>query len=132
MVALLYVTPSRKLNKGAAIGLTPFIIFPLNFLRLGVQKWVTWKVANGSLSDTRPLLYESVADIVTTWFPFFFWILLFAGLMLLYRALKVRAFSMMWAWLHQLTITLGWLVGLRDKPGVYTTQQAAATPIGSE
>ncbi|MBK5112757.1 MAG: hypothetical protein KGD59_00775 [Candidatus Heimdallarchaeota archaeon] len=132
MVALLYVTPAKKLNKGLAIGLTPVIIFPLNFLRLGVQKWATWKVANGILSDTKPLLYENVADIVTTWFPFFFWILLFAGLMLIYRALKVRAFSMMWSWLHQLVITLGWLVGLRDKPRALIDSKAIATSAGSE
>jgi len=132
MMALLYVTPGKKLNKGIALGLTPVIIFPLNFLRLGVQKWATWSVATGNIKDMRPLLYENVADIVTTWFPFFFWILLFVGLMLIYRALKVRAFSMMWIWLHQLIVTLGWVVGLRDKPGELEDSKAAVTSIGSE
>ena len=104
----------------------------MNFLRVGVQKWATWKVANGDIKDVRPLLYENVAEIVTTWFPFFFWILLFAGIMLIYRALEVRAFSMMWAWMHQLTITLGWLVGLRDKPGLHPEPIAATPSIGSK
>jgi len=132
MVALLYVTPAKKVNKGIAIGLTPVIIFPLNFLRLGVQRWATWTVATGGIKDTKPLLYENIADIVTTWFPFFFWVLLIVGLFLIYRALKVRAFSMMWIWLHQLIITLGWFVGLRDKPGELVDSKAAETSIGSE
>jgi exosortase/archaeosortase family protein len=132
MIGVLAVTPSKKVNKGVAMGLTPIIIFPLNFLRLGVQKWATWSLAVGDIKDSRPLLYENLADIVTTWFPFFFWILLFAGLMLIYRALKVRAFSMMWAWMNQLVVTLGWVVGLRDKPGIEPKIIAATTSIGSE
>jgi len=132
MFALLYVTPGKKVNKGIAIGLTPVIIFPLNFLRLGFQKWATWSVATGNLKDVKPLLYENVADMITTWFPFFFWILLFVGLMLLYRALRVRAFSMMWAWMHQLITTLGWVVGLRDKPGEVVVSKASVASVGSE
>ena len=57
MIAILYVTPSKWKNKGVAMGLTPIVIFPLNFLRLGFQKWGTWAVANGNLKDIKPLLY---------------------------------------------------------------------------
>jgi len=38
----------------------------------------------------------------------------------------------MWIWLHQLIITLGWFVGLRDKPGELVDSKAAVTSIGSE
>jgi len=108
------------------------LIFPLNFLRLGVQKWATWSVATGGVKETRPLLYENLADIVTSWLPFVFWILLFVGLMLLYRALKVKVFSMLWIWMHQLITTLGWIVGLKDKPGELVDSKAAVASIGSE
>ncbi len=131
MIGVIAVTPAKKLNKGIAMGAS-LLIFPLNFLRLGVQKWATWSVATGGVKETRPLLYENLADIVTSWLPFVFWILLFVGLMLLYRALKVKVFSMLWIWLHQLITTLGWIVGLRDKPGELVDSKAAVTSIGSE
>ncbi len=132
MIALVYVTPSRPGRKAGALIITPIIIFPLNFLRFGFQKWATWSLATGGLRDVKPLLYENLADMVTTWLPFFFWILLFTGLMFIYRALEVRAFSLMWAWMNQLIITLGWLVGLRDKPGLQTNTIATTPLIGSE
>ena len=131
MIGVIAVTPAKKLNKGLAMG-TSLLIFPLNFLRLGVQKWATWSVATGGVKDTRPLLYENLADIVTSWLPFIFWILLFVGLMLLFRAMKVKVFSMLWIWMHQLITTLGWIVGLRDKPGELIDSKAAVASIGSE
>ncbi|NHJ87896.1 MAG: hypothetical protein FK734_20705 [Asgard group archaeon] len=117
-VGLIIVTPTNWRRKASGIATTAAIVFPLNILRLGLQKWSTWAVANADMiKDTRPLLYLNLADITTTWLPFAFWMIIVIIVFLVLRSIKVRAFTVFWAWINQLFFTLAWFVGLRDKPG---------------
>jgi exosortase/archaeosortase family protein len=117
-LAVIIVTPGKWRNKSIAMTITPFVIFPLNILRLGFQKWATWSLAGfDALKDSRPLLYLNCADMVTKYLPFVFWVSIFILLMFIFKKLQVKAFATMWAWLHQIIITIGWIVGLRSKPG---------------
>ncbi|MGC9781077.1 MAG: hypothetical protein HZR80_17670 [Candidatus Heimdallarchaeota archaeon] len=132
LIAGLIVTPGRWKNKSIAMSITLFVIFPLNIFRLGFQKWATWALANGEISGTRPLMYLNLADMITTWFPFIFWVLIFAILLVIYNKLNVKVFTVMWAWLHQLVFTLGWIVGLQDKPGKIVKDTEEKVAISSE
>ncbi|HUT80412.1 MAG TPA: heimdallarchaeosortase [Candidatus Bathyarchaeia archaeon] len=124
IMAAIIVTPGKWERKGIALSIASVSIIPLNILRLGFQKWATWSaVTNNALRINRPLLYLNVADMVTSWLPLFFWIGLFALLMYIFKKLDVKAFHIMWAWLNQLIITLGWLVGLRKRPGKEETDK---------
>lgn len=117
-IAVIIVTPGKWRNKSIAMSITPFIIFPLNILRLGFQKWATVSLANfDTLKDSRPLLYLNSADMVTMWLPLVFWVSIFILLMFLFKKLQVKTFATMWSWAHQLIITIGWIVGLGNKPG---------------
>ncbi|NHJ46430.1 MAG: NINE protein [Asgard group archaeon] len=120
VMAAIIVTPGKWKNKSVALSITPFIIFPLNILRLGFQKWATWKLANFDAlkaPDGRPLLYLNLTDMVTNWIPFVFWISVFVLLIFIFNKLQVKVFATMWAWLHQIVISIGWVIGLRDRPG---------------
>ncbi|MCF2143961.1 MAG: hypothetical protein K9W42_09690 [Candidatus Heimdallarchaeota archaeon] len=125
MMAGILVTPASWKNRGIAMAITPVIIFPLNILHLGFNKWATWKVANGPFENNRPLLYLNLADIVKVWIPLFFWVGVVILLLYLYKKLQVNFFAVIWAWLHQITFTLGWLIGIKERPGAKKKEEQA-------
>jgi len=132
-IAVIVVTPSKWKNKSIAMSITPFIIFPLNILRLGFQKWATVSLANfDTLKDSRPLLYLNLADMVTLWLPLIFWVLVFMLLMFIFRKLQVKTFATMWSWAHQIIITLGWIIGLGNKPGKNIDDDKKDLTIGKQ
>jgi len=107
MMAGIIITPASWKRKGIAMAITPVLIFPLTILFHGFNKWATWKVANGDIENTHPLLYLNLADMVKVWFPLFFWVGLVVLLFYIYKKLNVKFFSIVWSWLHQITFTLG-------------------------
>ncbi|MBN1331054.1 MAG: hypothetical protein JXA54_16395 [Candidatus Heimdallarchaeota archaeon] len=118
IMSAIIVSPGVWKKKGISMSLATIIVVPLNILRLSFQKWATWAAgSNNALRSDHPLLYLNVADMVTTWLPLFFWIGLFALMMYVLKKFDVKAFHTMWAWLNQVTLTIGWLVGLRKRPG---------------
>jgi exosortase/archaeosortase family protein len=119
-IGSIIVTPAKWRNKSIALTITPFLIFPLSILRTGIHKFAVWSVANNyNLKSGRPLLYLNIAEFFANWYQFtlFSWIAIFALIMFIYRKLQVKTFSTIWSWLHQIAFTIGWLIGLSDKPG---------------
>jgi len=46
-------------------------------------------------------------------------------LLYLYKKLQVNFFAVIWAWLHQITFTLGWLIGIKERPGAKKKEEQA-------
>jgi hypothetical protein len=83
---------------------------------LGVQKWAVWSiVSNNVMRDTRPLLYTNMADLVTSYIPFFFWTILFVLLFYILYKMDVKAIAIVAAWGHQIWYWLSGILGLRQK-----------------
>jgi len=115
-IGLIFATPTSWKKKIWASIVALVTIIPLNILRLGVQKWAVWSVvSNNVMRDTRPLLYTNLADLVTSYLPFFFWTILFVLLFYIFYKMDVKAIVIVAAWGHQLWYWLSGILGLRQK-----------------
>jgi len=113
MIGLVIATPGEWKKKVWATIIT-ISIFPLHIFTLGLQKyWVYSLAANAAFRINHPLLYINFADILVNTLPVVFWLLGFTLLMLIYHALDIKAFYLIYAWLHKIYFVFLQIVGIR-------------------
>ncbi|MHA1442456.1 MAG: hypothetical protein ACTSPK_11420, partial [Candidatus Heimdallarchaeota archaeon] len=115
-IGLIFASPTswRKRIKGSIVALVTII--PLNFLRLGFQKWAVWSLANNdTMRKNQPLLYMNMADMANSYLPFFFWVIIFAVILFILYKMDIKAVAIIVAWFHQIWYWLAGILGLRKK-----------------
>ncbi len=124
MIGLIVATPGEWIKKLWATLITFITIFPLHIFTLGLQKyWVYSLASNDAFRTNHPLLYVNFADILVSNLPAVIWLLGFTLLMVIYHALDIKAFYLIFAWLHKLYFVFLQLVGIRkshDKDEIFS------------
>ncbi|HUU77422.1 MAG TPA: heimdallarchaeosortase [candidate division Zixibacteria bacterium] len=117
MVGLVIATPGDKIKKIWASVITIVTVFPLHIFSFGFQKWATWSLSNNdAFRLDHPLLYVNMSNIVVNLLPIVFWLIGFILLLYIFKKLEIKAFTLIWIWLHQLYFFFLKLVGIRKKP----------------
>jgi exosortase/archaeosortase family protein len=117
IIGLIFATPATWRNRITAALVTIVIVFPMNILRLGIQKWAIWSLANNeAMKDTRTSLYVNLASLATDWIPVIYFVIVFSLLIFICHKLEVKVLSSIYAWMHQIYYWGAGRLGIRDEP----------------